>query len=213
MDTAHVQRWLLPAPARCEACAGLCWVMTLGGPDACLLCYRRIELQYNPRPRACIEPDCGVIYKPTNPNQWRCHDHVKPRHVSPMVLADKPCKLCERMFTPSNGRALYCCEGCKRTAEVKAGEAKRRQRYGLRACLECGVQFTPRNDHNRRCPECSTFVAPLKPVPVATSLPCWRCRHGARSQVAELGVECTAGLWLRCRPLADASQFAAKGEG
>lgn len=213
MDTARVQRWLLPAPARCEACAGLCWVMTLGGPDACLLCYRRTELRYDGRPRACIEPGCGVIYKPTNTNQWRCHDHVKSRQKSAMVLADKPCRLCERMFKPTCGAALYCSQGCRRTAEVMANEAHRRNRYGVRTCVDCGEQYTPKNHANKRCQPCARLDAPPKFVPVTHTLPCFRCQHGAQSQVAELGVECTAGLWLWCKPLFNAAHFEPQRQG
>lgn len=166
-------------------------------------------MRYDPQPRACIEPGCGTVYKPRNPNQQRCHEHMTPRLLVRQVFAPKVCKFCERMFDPINGRALYCSEGCKRSEEVRAGEVLRRQRYGERQCA-CGERFLPRNGSQRRCPTCSLGLVPLPALPPATALPCARCRHGALSVQAELGVECQAGLWLRCRPLADASCFAAQ---
>lgn len=201
------QRWLA-APSRCEACAGLCWVMTQGGPDACLLCYRRMGLRYISQPRVCIEPGCGTIYKPQNAQQLRCHEHSHARLLG-KALPPKKCAHCEREFTPLSNAGKYCTPSCRRSAEVRALEVARRKKYGHREC-KCGAVFVPINDANRRCRDCTSPSGATPVSAPAQKLPCSRCRHGALNDQAELGVECQAGLWMRCKPLVHALFFAAQ---
>lgn len=165
-------------------------------------------MKYIAQPRVCIEPGCGTIYKPQNANQVRCHDHSHARLMRP-ALPPQRCKHCERVFIPGSSSAKYCTPSCKRSAEARATELARRKKYGERHC-KCGAVFVPLTGANYRCRDCT---APSKTAPVAFPaklLPCSACRHGVLNDQAELGIECRAGLWLRCKPMVNAVLFDAQ---
>lgn len=207
------QRWLA-TPQRCEACAGLCWVMTWNGPDACLLCYRRsVDLTNSSTPRVCEREGCAVKYIPVSFNQRFCRDHAYTAQSIQQAFADRHCVVCRQMYRPHRREQTACSDKCRREARTAHDLEQRKQTYGTREC-GCGVTFVPLNRTNVRCRACA---AVLKAPPVVKApkpaVPCLGCKHGKAQPQAELGVECVAGMWTRCKPLLAAVMFEAAQDG
>ena len=163
-------------------------------------------------PRVCEREDCAVKYTPVSANQRFCGDHSYTSRAMQSRLIDRHCVMCRQVFTPHRHDQTACSDQCRRKAATARDLEQRRQTYGTREC-GCGVTFIPMSRRNYRCRGCSNVLkAPPTVKTAKPTVPCLACKHGRAQPAAELGVECVAGMWTRCKPLLAAVMFEAAQE-
>ncbi|MGA1354534.1 MAG: hypothetical protein ACO32I_07160 [Candidatus Limnocylindrus sp.] len=154
--------------------------------------------------RKCQREGCGATYMPTGGNQKYCEQHNHTATLMTRKHTQRVCENCGAKFLPHASIQTMCSGKCRQEHDARQRLEARREGYGEKVCKACGVTFVPMTPHNIRCQRCTKrVVSPVKPA--KPKVPCATCMHGRETDQAELGVECTAGLWLQCKPLAGAA--------
>ncbi len=83
-----------------------------------------------------------------------------------MSFSDKPCKICNTIFTPRHGRQVYCSYQCYCKQQAINTIAKRKEEQAKRnierKCLYCGKLFKPSYLHRKFCSEsCQINTHPI----------------------------------------------------
>lgn len=106
--------------------------------------------------KKCVH--CGKKFYSENGVRY-CSNQCREQHIKlreklrrKHYLYHKTCKYCGKSFDSPTSNRVYCCDGCKKQAEI----TKRLENKETAICIVCGKPFTRYNAKQIICsPECS----------------------------------------------------------
>lgn len=169
-------------------------------------------------PRVCAHAPCGNVVPPVaHANFHYCsqacyadarrqRDKERRRKPKPAI---RPCAFsgCNDVLAPDAPfRAIYCSDACRYEARL---ESNRRTYQRNRDAYNAAEREKRRiNGQPPRAPRKAAKRAVFEQVPPPqlhpTARRCFGCRHMRMNPAAWNGVECSAGLFVACNPLAPA---------